>query len=153
MQAAAYDSWISELRACSAVTKLRPCMTLGVGTSALTAAIRGARQFTGEVVGVAVDVYALGVLAFELVAGALPYDIVKETPPLRGVRSGDSPAGIDAGHCARRRRGRACACGSPRVRRHAGVSETVRGDLTRILDTALVKEPRHRYASVCRIRR
>ena len=121
------------------------------GRYAFTPEYAAPEQFGGSGVdngwaGVATDVYALGVILYELIAGALPYAldrhdlvaagrVVRDSPPLplagAMARDGDMQARLDA---------RASTLRTYRAQTH--------GDLARILDKALAKEPARRYASV-----
>ena len=118
------------------------------GARLLTPEYAAPEQFGGEAAGVATDVYALGVVLYELIAGTLPYtfdrhDLATAERAVREQRA-QSPTqsiardGTDAANArlaARRTNARAWR-------------RQVRGDLTRILDKALAKEPARRYASV-----
>lgn len=115
-------------------------------------------QFTGESAGVATDVYALGVMAYVLVSGVLPQSInpsdlaeaariVREQPQqsLTQAILRDAPA-------VQRQATDAADMTALRLA-HRGIDmkeyrKTVRGDLSRIIDKALAKEPERRYASV-----
>ncbi|MEO6344357.1 MAG: serine/threonine-protein kinase, partial [Dokdonella sp.] len=118
---------------------------------AMTPEYAAPEQFLGGVVGIPADVYALGVLSYELVAGVLPYALdrsdldavtrtVIATPPqpLASAvsRAGSPPLPTVETRLAARK------IGLQAYRR------LVRGDLTRILDKALAKEPERRYATV-----
>jgi len=120
---------------------------------ALTPEYAAPEQFGGETAGVATDIYALGVLLYQLVAGVLPYALdrtdlvasertVRETPPQALAAAIARPA--DA------------ARGEPDPAARLAARDTtlrayradVRGDLGRIVETALAKEPERRYATV-----
>ncbi|MEP7044808.1 MAG: serine/threonine-protein kinase [Dokdonella sp.] len=113
---------------------------------AMTPEYAAPEQFSGSGVSVGVDVYALGVILYELIAGVLPYQFdrsdpaaaertVRETPPLSLLaRDRDEAVG------ARRLAARSLSLRAYRTE--------VRGDLSRIVETALAKEPERRYPTV-----
>jgi len=76
------------------------------------------------------DVYALGVVLFELLTGRLPY-VVRDKTPYEAIRTiRETPAG-----------------------RPSSFNPYLRGDIDAILDKALRKEPESRYQSVDELRR
>lgn len=105
-------------------------------------------QVTGEAITAATDVYALGVILYQLLSGRLPYAfdagnlsalaqaITARTPERldKAIADGDA--------AAIRERLQARATSELAFRRF------VRGDLSRIVQTALAKEPQRRYSSV-----
>ncbi len=130
--------------------------TIGV-RQALTPEYAAPEQFTSEPVGVATDVYSLGVILFELVGGSLPYAIdrhdlanaervVREATPLGlATAIGRVRAATTTGHDVAQK-----AIDARLAHRNetlGGYRRRVRGDLTRIVEKALAKEPIRRYAT------
>lgn len=99
----------------------------------LTRAYAAPEQFRGETLGTAVDVYALGVLLYELLCGLPPFPMagLSAAEHERRVLNDAPPAPSLAGPGPRRAR--------------------VRGELDTITLMALRKEPERRYASVERL--
>lgn len=96
----------------------------------LTPAYASPEQVRGERIGTLSDVYALGVLLYELLADARPYDI-----------DARSPAQVEA---------LVCHTMPPRPSSRAGVARLRRrleGDLDTIVLCAMAKEPERRYGS------
>ena len=102
-----------------------------VGGRALTLQYAAPEQILGKPVTTAADVYALGVLLFELLSGERPYRLSREDLQRRGaledaVLHADAPA--------------PSSVATDSVVRHA-----LRGDLDAIVLRALHKAPEHRY--------
>lgn len=97
------------------------------GPAPLTPEYASPEQVRGDVIGTASDIYSLGVLLYELVAGARPYTV-----------DTDAPSGVlRAIETAQPRRPSLVA---PRARR-------IGRDLDHVVLKAMAKEPRERYAS------
>jgi serine/threonine protein kinase/TolA-binding protein len=124
----------------------------GTQSQPMTREYAAPEQVLGEPITTATDIYALGVLLYELLSGHVPYAraergdmswakaIVEERPePLtRAIaRSQARPREDTAGDAAR-----------ARGASFAVLRRTLRGDLDRIVQRALEKEPEARYASV-----
>lgn len=106
--------------------------TAGVTQTAawLTPAYASPEQVRGEPVSTLADVYALGVLLYELLADARPYEV--------DVRS---PAQVEALVCHATPLRPSSQAHAPRLRRR------LRGDLDTIVLCAMAKEPSRRYGS------
>ena len=94
--------------------------------AALTPAYAAPEQITRDEITTATDVYALGVMLYELLAGRRPFDVAGRSPAEveRQVLGGAPPPSSAA----------------PEARRRA-----VRGDLDRIVQKAMAPEPERRY--------
>ena len=115
-------------------------------------------QFRGDAVTTATDVYALGVLLYELLAGHRPYRLAnrsraeiervvcqEEPKPPSSAVTWTGELGGEAGTTATRTPDRVAAA---RRTSPGRLRKALRGDLDNIVMTALRKEPARRYASV-----
>ncbi len=111
--------------------------TASVGIAPFTPAYAAPEQIRGETVTTAIDIYALGLVLYEVLTGARPYRVDESSPrayeiavleqtPTRPSDAVRADREIDA----------------------AGVRNALRGDLDAIVLKALRKEPTQRYASV-----
>ncbi len=91
-------------------------------------------QIRGEAITTATDVYALGVLLFELLAGERPYKLGRQRSELERAIVATTPQ-LASTIAAR-------SNGAPRQ-----WARRLRGDLDRIISKAMAKEPERRYAS------
>lgn len=101
-------------------------------------------QVRGEAVGATSDVYSLGVLLYQLLSGERPYEVDALTP-----------AGIETIVCntvppSPSQRAGERSKGGPDNR---SLKKTLRGDLDKIVMTALRKEPERRYRSAAALSR
>lgn len=113
-----------------------------LGGRALTPQYASPEQVTGEPIGTASDVYTLGVVLYELLTGALPYKVRRDSrgameeailvaEPSRPSQMADDLV-VAAAHATSRHR----------------LSDDLKGDLDTILLKALKKKPDERYATV-----
>jgi eukaryotic-like serine/threonine-protein kinase len=121
------------------------------GSLPLTPAYASPEQLRGEPASTATDVYALGVLLYELLTGRVPYDlsgrtpieierVVREQEPARpSIAVGTDPASGSVGS-------------ERRQTTLPGLRRRLEGDLDNIILMALRKEPSRRYASVHHLR-
>ncbi|HKE49032.1 MAG TPA: serine/threonine-protein kinase, partial [Rhodanobacteraceae bacterium] len=126
----------------------------GTHAGVMTREYAAPEQVLGEPITTATDVYALGVLTYEILTGRMPYPdaeagrvgyakAIVEQPPtlpshvLRKPLDGDSPRARPAETIAAQR-----ATTAPQLQR------TLRGDLDRVLLRALEKSPDARYPTV-----
>lgn len=98
---------------------------------ALTPDYAAPEQILGQPIGTAADVYALGVVLFELLAGARPYKLKR-----------DSRAALEEAIVAAEPARPSAAASEPKLRKR------LRGDLDTIVLKALKKVPSERYGTV-----
>ncbi len=119
---------------------------------AMTPEYAAPEQFDGEGAGVGADIYALGAVLYALIAGAPPIALqhgdlfaaarqAREQPPPSLAAAIARPDDDETPEQAQARRLAARSTNASAYRR------TVRGDLSRICEKALAKEPERRYAS------
>jgi serine/threonine-protein kinase len=102
-----------------------------VAGRALTLDYASPEQIRGEPIGTASDVYSLAVVAFQLLAGARPYRLKRESAAQleEAIASVDAPLASEV-------------AADPALKRR------LKGDLDAILNKALKKNPAERYATV-----
>ena len=98
---------------------------------ALTLDYASPEQIRGEPIGTASDVYSLGVVAYELLAGARPYRLKRGS----AAELEEAIANVDAPRASE-------------VADDAALKRALRGDLDAILNKALKKDVRDRYPTV-----
>ena len=106
-------------------------LTLATGR-ALTPDYASPEQIRGDAIGTASDVYSLGVVLFELLAGARPYRLKSG---LGAAALAEAVARVEAPRAS-------VAAAEPALNRQLA------GDLDAILAKALAKDPRERYATM-----
>ena len=133
------------------IAKILDASSAGTGTptvtmfQVLTPSYASPEQIKGEAITTATDVYSLGVVLYELLAGESPYRVVNRTMHeiTDAICEQDPPRPSTA---VRQR------IASAESKTGAGASESLsqrlRGDVDNILLMALRKEPDRRYASV-----
>ena len=123
----------------------------------LTPKYASPEQVKGGPITTATDIYSLGVVLYELIAGSTPYDILTQTPheisravceaepekPSAAVRRKQLPTGDGEG---KQRDDSTLA--AVREGSREKLSKRLSGDLDNIVLMALRKEPQRRYASV-----
>ena len=127
-----------------------PALTLTrAGAAALTPAYAAPEQLMGGDITTATDVYALGVLLYELLSGRHPVGADPQAPPsdiVRAVVEREPPRLSSTDTAAAPERVRETA--RTRGLTSEGLRRALRGDLETIVGKALKKDPAQRYASV-----
>ena len=112
------------------------------GLRLMTPAYAAPEQIRGEQVGIQSDVYSLGVVLYELLAGRLPFNLSNRTPAqaekILTEQEAEKPSSV-----AEKGAASAEASGIPLM-----ASKTARADLDVLCLTAMRKDPRRRYQSV-----
>jgi serine/threonine-protein kinase len=129
-----------------------PAQATQTGSHALTLAYASPEQIEGQPLNTATDVYSLGVVLYELVAGERPFDGLESAHHLsNAIVSGEI---TPPGKRRRQRRRDAHAQGGTPARssglapsQRAGSRQRVPGDIDAIVLKALRREPGLRYAS------
>ena len=137
------------------IAKLLDAETDGVHTvtelGAMTPEYASPEQVRGKAVTTASDVYSLGVVLYELLAGQRPYRIKSRKPDeiVRAICEEEPSKPSDALRDAETRRNRDAEKGAlPQSPRRRVPASGLRGDLDNIVLMAMRKEPARRYGSV-----
>jgi len=120
----------------------KPLSSPGTDVQPMTLAYAAPEQLNNELVGIQTDIYALGVILYELVAGRLPFDLSTATSieANKMIKAGDpeSPSAVTGQLDA--------SSNSAKVR--SALTKTEWSDLDTLCLTAMNKVPDLRYASV-----
>jgi serine/threonine protein kinase/Tfp pilus assembly protein PilF len=116
--------------------------------SALTPEYAAPEQFRGDANGVSIDIYSLGVILYELLSGTLPFVLDRnDLASSEKIILEQPPAPLTQAITRNGEEALASRLGSRNVSL-AAFRKLVRGDLARIIEKAMAKEPDRRYASV-----
>lgn len=119
----------------------------GTGVRVLSPAYAAPEQILGQPVGTATDVYALGLVTYQLLTGRLPHHRHSRDPAVLAASVTQESGGERASHAITRGDEAALSETWGRVVERRRLARQVAGDLDLILATALRVEPERRYAS------
>jgi non-specific serine/threonine protein kinase/serine/threonine-protein kinase len=128
---------------------LEPADQTATVSRVLTPDYASPEQVRGQSITTASDVYSLGVVLYELLAGRRPYHLTSTDPGelLRVVCQHDPEKPSTAAARPKAGEGAAASAGA-RPESRPGLARSLKGDLDAIVLKALRKEPERRYASV-----
>jgi serine/threonine-protein kinase len=123
------------------------------GSRVLTPSCASPEQVRGEPISTASDVYSLGVLLYELVAGRSPYRVASDLPHEIERAICEQQPEPPSQALSRRGPGEPSPEAASRARgsRPAALRRRLRGDLDTIVQTALRKDPARRYGSAAEL--
>lgn len=126
------------------------------GAHLMTPEYAAPEQIKGTGISTATDVYALGILLYELLTGCRPYDGNERTPyevmqlvcEREPTRPSTAISFVARGERKEANAASAEALAAARNTHRRSLQESLKGDLDAIILYALRKEPSHRYSSV-----
>jgi serine/threonine-protein kinase len=129
----------------------RLAQSMGREHRAVTLGYAAPEQLRGDPVTTATDVFALGVILYELVVGRRPFDVQTGSPEdigrLAAMKEPAPPSQTAVHAAAEGQRREPVAVARARNTTPARLARRLQGDLDRVVLRALCHDPKHRYAS------